>query len=55
MVAAWYMDASADDQRAPHQRAPPEACSLDVLARLGVLHWKLDASMCVVLSLALGG
>ncbi|KAG0625498.1 hypothetical protein M758_2G060100 [Ceratodon purpureus] len=42
-MEAWYMDDSAEDQRKPHHRDPPEYVSLDKLAELGVLHWVLDA------------
>ncbi|XP_024394211.1 acireductone dioxygenase 1 [Physcomitrium patens] len=42
-MEAWYMDDSADDQRKPHHRSPPEYVSLEKLAELGVLHWVLDA------------
>jgi hypothetical protein len=31
-MEAWYMDDSAEDQRKPHHRNPPEYVSLDKLA-----------------------
>nr|ABK21202.1 unknown [Picea sitchensis]ABK22427.1 unknown [Picea sitchensis] len=42
-MEAWYMDDSAEDQRLPHHRNPPQYLSLEKLADLGVLYWKLDA------------
>lgn len=40
-ITAWYMDADeVTDQRLPHRREGDDAdVSLDVLAKLGVLHW----------------
>ncbi|XP_024400473.1 acireductone dioxygenase 3 isoform X2 [Physcomitrium patens] len=43
LMEAWYMDDSAEDQRMPHHRNPPEYVSLKKLAELGILHWVLDA------------
>lgn len=37
------MDDSDEDQRLPHHKEPKEFVSLDQLAELGVLSWKLDA------------
>ncbi|MBA0555511.1 hypothetical protein Golob_025684 [Gossypium lobatum] len=37
------MDDSDEDQRLPHHREPKEYVSLDKLAELGVLSWRLDA------------
>ncbi|PIA31641.1 hypothetical protein AQUCO_04900145v1 [Aquilegia coerulea] len=43
VLQAWYMDDSDEDQRLPHHRDPKEFVSLDQLADLGVLSWRLDA------------
>ncbi|MCD9558573.1 hypothetical protein HAX54_015978 [Datura stramonium] len=43
VIQAWYMDDSDADQRLPHHREPKEFVSLDKLAELGVLSWRLDA------------
>ncbi|KAL6194921.1 hypothetical protein ACLB2K_035996 [Fragaria x ananassa] len=43
VIQAWYMDDSDEDQRLPHHREPKEFVSLDQLAELGVLSWRLDA------------
>ncbi|GAB2210227.1 hypothetical protein Droror1_Dr00015487 [Drosera rotundifolia] len=43
VIQAWYMDNSDEDQRLPHHREPKEFISLDELAELGVLSWRLDA------------
>ncbi|KAK6254893.1 hypothetical protein SCA6_016198 [Theobroma cacao] len=43
VIQAWYMDDSDADQRLPHHREPKEFVSLDQLAVLGVLSWRLDA------------
>jgi 1,2-dihydroxy-3-keto-5-methylthiopentene dioxygenase len=43
VVVAWYMDDSAEDQRAPHQCVPPRPVSAEELAALGVLQWHLTA------------
>ncbi|CAN4091261.1 unnamed protein product [Withania somnifera] len=43
VIQAWYMDDSDEDQRLPHHREPKEFVSLDKLAELGVLSWRLDA------------
>ncbi|XP_020871621.1 1,2-dihydroxy-3-keto-5-methylthiopentene dioxygenase 4 isoform X3 [Arabidopsis lyrata subsp. lyrata] len=41
-VEAWFMDDSNEDQRLPHHLNPKELVSLDYLAELGVLYWKLN-------------
>uniref|UniRef100_A0A2C9UDG1 acireductone dioxygenase (Fe(2+)-requiring) n=1 Tax=Manihot esculenta TaxID=3983 RepID=A0A2C9UDG1_MANES len=41
VIQAWDMDNSYEDQR--HHKDPKEFVSLDQLAELGVLGWKLDA------------
>ncbi|KAK4478117.1 hypothetical protein RD792_017395 [Penstemon davidsonii] len=41
-LEAWFMQENDDDQRLPHHKNPPEYVSLDQLANLGVLYWKLD-------------
>uniref|UniRef100_A0A175YHG0 Acireductone dioxygenase n=1 Tax=Daucus carota subsp. sativus TaxID=79200 RepID=A0A175YHG0_DAUCS len=43
VLQAWYMDDTDDDQRLPHHRNPKEFVSLEKLAGLGVLSWRLDA------------
>ncbi|KAK7818554.1 1,2-dihydroxy-3-keto-5-methylthiopentene dioxygenase 2 [Quercus suber] len=43
VLQAWYMDDSDEDQRLPHHKEPKEFVSLDQLAELGVLSWRLDA------------
>ncbi|CAH2079144.1 unnamed protein product [Thlaspi arvense] len=43
VIQAWYMDDSLEDQRLPHHKDPKEFISLDKLAELGVLSWRLDA------------
>ncbi|XP_052190113.1 acireductone dioxygenase 2-like isoform X4 [Diospyros lotus] len=43
IIQAWYMDDSNEDQRLPHHRNPEEYVTLDQLAELGVLSWRLDA------------
>ncbi|KAI3443248.1 uncharacterized protein J3R85_000174 [Psidium guajava] len=43
-IEAWFMDESDGDQRLPHHRSPPEFVSLDHLADVGVLYWKLNPS-----------
>lgn len=43
VIQAWYMDDSDEDQRFPHHREPKQFVSLDQLAKLGVLSWRLDA------------
>lgn len=42
-IEAWCMDESNGDPRLPHHRSPKEYVSLDTLAEIGVLHWKLNA------------
>ena len=44
-MRAYYMDSSAEDQRAPHEQDPPAPCSLEALAAIGVLYWRLDAAV----------
>lgn len=43
VIQAWYIDDSNEDQRLPHHREPKEFVSLDQLAELGVLGWRLNA------------
>ncbi|CAM9470572.1 unnamed protein product [Discosporangium mesarthrocarpum] len=44
VIEAWYMDDDTTaDQRLPHRQEPNVPCSLDNLASIGVLNWKLDA------------
>lgn len=43
VIQAWYMDDSDENQRLHHHRSPEEYVSLDRLAELGVLSWRLDA------------
>ncbi|KAK3743343.1 hypothetical protein QZH41_013915 [Actinostola sp. cb2023] len=43
MVRAWFMDDSSEDQRCLHKLIPNQEVSLDILAKLGVLYYKLDA------------
>ncbi|MED6119877.1 hypothetical protein PIB30_015828 [Stylosanthes scabra] len=43
VLQAWYMDDSDEDQRLPHHKEPKQFVSLDQLAELGVLSWRLDA------------
>ncbi|KAF8037956.1 hypothetical protein BT93_B0718 [Corymbia citriodora subsp. variegata] len=43
-IEAWFIDESDGDQRLPHHRSPPEFVSLDHLADVGVLYWKLNPS-----------
>ena len=38
-ITAWYMDSEEGDQRLPHKRAEDADVSLEVLEKLGVLHW----------------
>jgi 1,2-dihydroxy-3-keto-5-methylthiopentene dioxygenase len=38
-ITAWYMDSEEADQRAPHRLEGDSNVSLDLLAKLGVLHW----------------
>jgi 1,2-dihydroxy-3-keto-5-methylthiopentene dioxygenase len=42
-MEAWYIDSSKEDQRLPHHLDPPQYVTNEELARLGVLHWVLDA------------
>ncbi|XP_011027077.1 PREDICTED: 1,2-dihydroxy-3-keto-5-methylthiopentene dioxygenase 1 [Populus euphratica] len=42
-IEAWFMDeTSGEDQRLPRHCNPKEFVSLDYLAELGVLHWRLN-------------
>ncbi|XP_054780265.1 acireductone dioxygenase 1 [Prosopis cineraria] len=41
-VQAWFKDDFDEDPRLPHYRNPDEFVSMDQLAELGVLHWKLN-------------
>ncbi|RYR71170.1 hypothetical protein Ahy_A02g005467 isoform A [Arachis hypogaea] len=43
VLQAWYMDDSEEDQRLPHHKEPKQFVSLEQLAELGVLSWRLDA------------
>lgn len=36
------MDENSEDQRLPHQKNPPEFVSVEKLAVIGVLYWKLN-------------
>lgn len=36
------MDENSEDQRLPHHKNPPEFVSVDHLAEIGVLYWKLN-------------
>jgi 1,2-dihydroxy-3-keto-5-methylthiopentene dioxygenase len=42
-MESWYMDSSNEDQRLPHHLDPPKYVTYEELAKLGVLHWVLDA------------
>ncbi|KAG6497342.1 hypothetical protein ZIOFF_045241 [Zingiber officinale] len=42
VLQAWYMDDSEEDQRLPHHREPKEFVSLDKLAELGIVSWRLN-------------
>ena len=42
MPRAWYMDNSDCDQREPHRPVNAEDVSLDQLASIGVLYWKVQ-------------
>ncbi|CAL9190274.1 unnamed protein product [Musa hybrid cultivar] len=42
VIQAWYMDDSEEDQRLPHHREPKEFVSLDKLAELGIVSWRLN-------------
>eukprot|EP00245_Coleochaete_scutata_P001071 TRINITY_DN112_c0_g1_i1.p1 TRINITY_DN112_c0_g1~~TRINITY_DN112_c0_g1_i1.p1 ORF type:complete len:198 (-),score=58.69 TRINITY_DN112_c0_g1_i1:704-1297(-) len=44
-VDAWYMDNLDSDQRLPHRFEPNQAVSMEKLADLGVLYWKLNADI----------
>jgi len=47
MVRAWiFNDADPSDQREPHYTNPPVDISLDHLASIGVLYWKLETEGC---------
>ena len=41
MVRAWYMDTVAGDQRLEHRPRDATDVSLEELANLGVLYWKV--------------
>ncbi|KAG2302348.1 hypothetical protein Bca52824_030999 [Brassica carinata] len=41
-LEAWLMDESNEDQRLPHHPSPKELLTMDYLAELGVLYWKLN-------------
>jgi len=43
-LEAWYMDNdTTTDQREEHRQEPNQPCSMQTLASLGVLYWKMDA------------
>jgi len=42
-MESWYMDSSNEDQHLPHHLHPPKYVTHEELAKLGVLHWVLDA------------
>ena len=44
-IEAWLMDDSNEDPRLSHRRNPNESVSLDQLAELGVLYWKLNPTI----------
>ncbi|CAN7091332.1 unnamed protein product [Brassica rapa subsp. narinosa] len=41
-LEAWLMDDSNEDPRLPHHPNPKELLTMDYLAELGVLYWKLN-------------
>lgn len=43
VIQAWYMDDKEEDQRLPHHREPKQFVSIDRLAELGVISWRLNA------------
>ncbi|KAK8936455.1 1,2-dihydroxy-3-keto-5-methylthiopentene dioxygenase 2 [Platanthera zijinensis] len=43
VIQAWYMDDNEEDQRLPHHREPKQFVSIDRLAELGVISWRLNA------------
>ena len=42
MVSAWLFDGVPGDQRLPHKREGSQEISLEKLAELGVLYWKVE-------------
>ncbi|KAG0464281.1 hypothetical protein HPP92_020350 [Vanilla planifolia] len=45
VMQAWYMDDTEEDQRLPHHREPKQFVSIDRLAELGVISWRLNADI----------
>ncbi|XP_010414483.1 PREDICTED: 1,2-dihydroxy-3-keto-5-methylthiopentene dioxygenase 1-like [Camelina sativa] len=44
VIQAWYLDDNYEEgQKLPHHKDPKEFVTLDKLAELGVLSWRLDA------------
>ena len=48
-MLAWFMDSSPGDQRLPHKPEKCETVSLDMLASLGVLYWKVKTDLLLFL------
>ncbi|KAH9622220.1 hypothetical protein KSS87_003843 [Heliosperma pusillum] len=42
-LEAWYMDDTNEDHSLPCHTNPKQFVSLDTLAEIGVLYWKLNA------------
>lgn len=55
MVLAWYMDDGPGDQRLPHKPDNCEEVSLDMLASLGVLYWKVRINLALSTALLASG
>ena len=51
MVRAWYMDSLPGDQRLPHRSEGSQEVSLDKLAELGVLYWKVQFTVPLIKSI----
>ncbi|KAM3594430.1 uncharacterized protein V6R79_007681 [Siganus canaliculatus] len=45
VLEAWYTDCSDEDKRKPHRLNPNQPVSMDVLNRLGVFYYKLNADI----------
>ncbi|XP_065049503.1 acireductone dioxygenase 2-like [Musa acuminata AAA Group] len=43
VLQAWFMDDGEEDQRLPHHCEPKKFVSLDKLADLGIVTWRLNA------------
>ncbi|KAK8962324.1 1,2-dihydroxy-3-keto-5-methylthiopentene dioxygenase 2 [Platanthera guangdongensis] len=43
VIQAWYMDDNEEDQRLHHHCEPKQFVSIDRLAELGVISWRLNA------------